>query len=302
MKSLKRGWRSVNLFFCNSDLWSENPQIMPTFGTMIMKTISILGCGWLGLPLGKHLANKGHLVKGTTTSEAKIPLLQKAGIEPHLLRFTPRPDGQLAPLLATDVLIICIPPRAGQFGDDFHPLQIQAIAESLSSSAVSIIYVSSTSVYPETNKEITENDEVIHNSPLITAENILKSVDMPLTILRCGGLMGYDRIPGKYFIDKTVTTGEIPVNFVHRDDVVGIIEQVINQNCWGETFNVVAPQHPVRRDIYLKNAEQFGWQAPTFVESTEQIPFKIIKADKLTKKLGYRFQYPNPLSFLYSTI
>lgn len=267
-----------------------------------MKTISILGCGWLGLPLGKHLANIGYLVKGTTTSAAKIPLLQEAGIEPHLLRFIPQPDGELAPLLATDVLIICIPPRAGQFGDAFHPQQIQAIAKSLPSSVVSIIYVSSTSVYPENNQEITENEGVIHNAPLITAENILKSVDMPLTILRCGGLMGYDRIPGKYFIGKTVTTGNIPVNFVHQDDVIGIIEQVIKQNCWGETFNVVAPQHPVRRDIYLKNAEQFGWQAPTFVESTEQIPFKIINADKLIKKLGYRFQYPNPLSFLYSTI
>lgn len=275
---------------------------MPTFGTMVMKTISILGCGWLGLPLGKHLANNGYLVKGTTTSAAKMPLLQEAGIEPHLLRFIPQPDGELAPLLATDVLIICIPPRAGQFGDAFHPQQIQAIAKSLPSSAVSIIYVSSTSVYPENNQEITENEGVIHNAPLITAESILKSVDIPLTILRCGGLMGYDRIPGKYFIGKPVTTGNIPVNFVHRDDVIGIIEQVIKQNCWGETFNVVTPQHPVRRDIYLKNAEQFGWQAPTFVESTEQIPFKIINADKLIKKLGYRFQYPNPLSFLYSTI
>lgn len=301
MKSLKKGWCFANLFF-----------VAPTSGrrthksclplTMATKTISILGCGWLGLPLGKHLANNGYLVKGTTTSETKIPLLQEAGIESHLLRFTPQPDGEFAPLLATDVLIICIPPRAGQFGDAFHPQQIEAIAKALLPSTAAIIYISSTSVYPENNQEITENDGVIHNLPLITAENSLKNVDIPLTILRCGGLMGYDRIPGKYFIGKTVTTGEIPVNFVHRDDVIGIIEQVINQSCWGETFNVVAPEHPVRRDIYLKNAEQFGWQAPTFVDGAEPIPFKIINADKLTKKLGYRFQYPNPLNFLYSAI
>ena len=31
-------------------------------------TVAILGCGWLGLPLAKHLLAQGHRVLGTTTS------------------------------------------------------------------------------------------------------------------------------------------------------------------------------------------------------------------------------------------
>jgi 3-hydroxyisobutyrate dehydrogenase-like beta-hydroxyacid dehydrogenase len=52
--------------------------------------ISILGCGWLGFPLGKYLVEKGHFVKGSTTSESKIALLSKVGIEPFLLKFSPQ--------------------------------------------------------------------------------------------------------------------------------------------------------------------------------------------------------------------
>ncbi|MFN8357919.1 MAG: NAD(P)H-binding protein [Spirosomataceae bacterium] len=265
-----------------------------------MNRISIIGCGWLGLPLGRHLVREGYQVTGSTTSAGKMDLLRQAGIHPVLLKFSPEPQGNLQTLLEADVVIISIPPRAGQYGDAFHPQQIQFLAEALQGHAnLHLLYISSTSVYPETNRELTETDEVIAEAPLIQAEHVLKQTGLPLTILRCGGLMGEQRIPGKYFIGKTVTTGNIPVNFVHQDDVIGIITQVLKQNVWNETFNVVAPEHPIRRDIYLKNAQDFGWQVPEFQETTNTQPFKIINSDKLITKLGYRFRYPNPLYFTY---
>ena len=76
--------------------------------------ISIVGCGWLGLPLGKSLVPKGHQVIGTTTSLAKIEILQQAGIEPLLVRFNPLPDVGIQSILETDVLIIALPPRVDQ--------------------------------------------------------------------------------------------------------------------------------------------------------------------------------------------
>ena len=50
-----------------------------------MKKISILGCGWLGLPLAKSLIEKGFSIKGSTTSEEKLQVLQNAGIQPFLI-------------------------------------------------------------------------------------------------------------------------------------------------------------------------------------------------------------------------
>ena len=300
--------------------------------------ISILGCGWLGLPLGKHLVENGHSVKGSTTSENKIALLSDAGIEPFLLNFSPQIEVPLETLLSvssqttkimdtplsvssqttkimdtplsmgtqtttflnSEVLIICIPPRASKYGEDFHVQQIESLLEYLPSSTIkSIIYTSSTSVYPDLNREMTEDDEVIENHTLIKVENLLKTLSRNVTILRCGGLMGGERIPAKYFAGKTINTGKIPVNYVHQEDVIQIITMILEQGFWNETFNIVSPEHPIREDIYLKNCEELGFQKPIFEDPSEEIPFKIISPRKLILQTEYGFIYNNPLIFKY---
>jgi nucleoside-diphosphate-sugar epimerase len=307
--------------------WTQNSP-SGGWGASFMK-ISILGCGWLGLPLGKYLVEKGHLVKGSTTSESKIALLSEIGIEPFLIKFSPQIEFPSSPLLSmspqttipnfssplsvgtqtttflsyflnSEVLIICIPPRAGKYGADFHVQQIESLLEYLPSSTIkSIIYTSSTSVYPDLNREVTEDDEVIENHALIKVENLLKSLPQNVTILRCGGLMGEERIPAKYFAGKTINTGKIPVNYVHQDDVIQIITMILEQGFWNETFNVVSPEHPIRKDIYLKNCEEFGYEKPIFEEPSEEIPFKIISPQKLIQRTGYKFKYDNPMIFKY---
>jgi nucleoside-diphosphate-sugar epimerase len=266
--------------------------------------ISILGCGWLGLPLGKFLVEKGHVVKGSTTSEEKINLLESVGINPFLIKFSPQieSDKSIFQFFDSEILIICIPPRAGKFGEDFHIQQTQSLIENLGDSPIkSIIYTSSTSVYPEFNKEMTEEDEIIESHALIQVENLLKSLPQNVTILRCGGLMGGERIPAKYFAGKTINTGKIPVNYVHQDDVIQIITMILEKDFWNETFNVVAPKHPVREEVYLKNCEDLGFEKPIFEKSIEPIPYKIISPQKLILRTGYAFKFSNPLDFKYFT-
>jgi nucleoside-diphosphate-sugar epimerase len=278
--------------------------------------ISILGCGWLGLPLGKYLVEKGHSVKGSTTSESKLPLLSAVGIEPFLLKFSPQIEVPSLPLsvspqtsefqarletfLNAEILILCIPPRAGKYGEDFHVQQIESLIEYFASSTIkSIIYTSSTSVYPDLNREVNENDEIIENHALIKVENLLKKLPQNVTILRCGGLMGGERIPAKYFAGKTINTGKIPVNYVHQEDVIHIITMILEQGFWNETFNAVSPIHPIREEIYLKNCEELGFEKPIFEEPLEEIPFKIISPQKLIRQTVYKFIYDNPLNFKY---
>ncbi|NNK29869.1 MAG: SDR family NAD(P)-dependent oxidoreductase, partial [Flavobacteriaceae bacterium] len=52
--------------------------------------MAVIGCGWLGLPLAKLLVKKGYSVRGTTTTNSKIPLLETAGIEPYLISLGER--------------------------------------------------------------------------------------------------------------------------------------------------------------------------------------------------------------------
>lgn len=268
--------------------------------------ISILGCGWLGLPLGEALVRQGHKVKGSTTKAEKLRELRQVGIEPLWLQLTPEPKGiGWDYLLDCDVLIINIPPRLERAGVDFHPAQMRYLLELLKNSAVKqVVYVSSTSVYPELNLEVKEED-VTHPSQsaapaLVEVEQLIQSLPQSWLILRCGGLMGYERIPAKYVSGKKdLTTGDVPVNYIHRDDVVGVINSFIqDQVGWNETYSVVAPLHPTRREVYLASCTPFGYQPPTFKSTTDN-PFKIILSQKLIKALGYRFVYPNPLGFYY---
>lgn len=270
------------------------------------KSISIIGLGWLGLPLAKKLLRENFLVKGSTTSVEKADLVRLDGIETYPLQLSPEPIGDLTQLLQADTLVVNVPPKAGKLGEDFHPAQVNSLTEAIRQSPIKhVIYVSSTSVYPELNRVVVEEDvtELQQSaSPGLTkAEQLIQSLapERLVTILRCGGLMGYDRIPGKYIAGRTVDSGNVPVNYLHRDDAVGILTAIIHKQISG-TFNAVAPEHPTREAIYRKSCTDFGYELPTFIVPAESVPYKVISVLKLSQATQYQFLYPNPLAFFYS--
>ncbi len=274
-------------------------------------TVSVLGCGWLGLPLAERLVATGYTVKGSTTTPEKLPVLAEKEILPYLIQLRPQAEGDLTGLLQASILIVDIPPKVSAQGEAFHPAQVQAIANAVQNAPVEwVIYISSTSVYPEANRIVSE-DELItpaeSASPtgpagrIVEAEQIIRSLEpaRKTTILRCAGLMGYDRIPGKYVAGRTVDSGHVPVNYIHRDDAVALIAAVVTDAVTG-IYNVVAPLHPTRGDVYQKSCAQFSYALPQFVEPVEAIPFKVISGNKLIRRLNYSFQYPDPLGFFYA--
>jgi len=191
-------------------------------------------------------------------------------------------------------------------GDAFYPQQMQRLAQALRQSARQpyTILISSTSVYPETNGEASEGDVTRPDQSaapaLVEGEERIRELGN-VTILRCGGLMGYDRIPGKYVAGKqNLTTGRVPVNYLHRDDAIGILQTLLLHPQPGEVFNAVAPLHPTREEVYRRSCEDFGYTLPTFAEPTEPTAFKVISNEKLMNALPYPFQYADPLQFFYS--
>lgn len=265
---------------------------------------SIIGLGWLGRPLAHELISRGYTVRGSTTSPEKQVQLRAEELNAYQLTLNPQPEGDLDSLLKADLLIVNVPPKAGKMGDDFHPAQMQALAERVRASGVRwIIYISSTSVYPELNRIVVEDDvqtpEQSAAPALVRAEQTwlaLKTTGRQVTILRCGGLMGYERQAGKYVAGRTVDSGAIPVNYIHRDDAIGLIAAVIEQKLTG-VYNVVTPEHPIREDIYRNSCEKHGYALPTLVEPDEPLPYKVVSSTKLIEKTSYPFRYRNPLDF-----
>jgi len=266
-----------------------------------MKTISILGCGWLGLPLAIFLLEKDFEVKGSTATRDKLIELKAKGIEPYYINLSPEINADYVPdFLKSDVLIINFPPLRRPDIVFYHQKQIESLIAKINNSSVEyVLFISSTSVYPELNREVGE-DEILwptkdSGKALLNVENILLDLsDIKTTVLRFAGLIGYDRMPGRFLSGKRdVKNGNAPVNLIHRDDCIQIIFEIIKQGVWGEILNGCCDKHPLRKEYYTRQAKIIGVDPPTFDDS-DTPNYKIISNKKLKKILNYRFKYPDP--------
>ena len=271
--------------------------------------ISILGCGWLGLPLAKSLLSKGHEIKGSTTSESKLDVLKNAGISPFQIQLESHQIiGTIEDFLKeTNVLVIDIPPGLRRETSTSKEMtfvnKIKNLIPFIEKSDVQkVVFVSSTSVYGDGFPivEITEstqpNPDTESGKQLVIAETLLQSNShFKTTVIRFGGLLGDDRHPIKFLAGRTnVENPNAPVNMIEREDCIGIIEEILKQVQhdnweWNQTFNAVAPQHPTRKAYYHKKAELFNLPLPTFAENSES-KGKIISSEKVETILGYSFQ------------
>ncbi len=271
---------------------------------MQKETITILGCGWLGLPLAKALIHEGYAVKGSTTTEDHLETLRDAGLEPFLINLDPEVTGEdITDFLHSDILIINIPPERRDDIVEYHIEQFSSLIDALGQSPVrSVLFVSSTSVYPSLNREVTEEDavdpETLSGQALLLVEDMLmQESGFQTTVLRFGGLIGYDRVPAKYLKGmKEIVNPDQPMNFIHRDDCVQIISDIIRLQQWGEVFNACSPIHPLRQDYYSKAAELAGIPLPPFAPSAESSAYKIVNSGKLTSALHYQFLHADPAS------
>ncbi|WP_269240962.1 SDR family oxidoreductase [Flavobacterium limnophilum] len=265
-----------------------------------MTQISILGCGWLGLPLAKALLENGFSVKGSTTSVEKISVLENSRIQPYLIALSENEAvGNLNDFLENSkILIIDVPPKLrGSDKENFISKIGNLIPFIEKSSVENVIFISSTSVYGEENWVVTEetelNPDTESGKQLVQVEQLLQSnSNFKTTILRFGGLIGEDRHPIKFLAGRTnLDNPSAPINLIHQVDCIGIIQKIIELNSWNETFNAVTPFHPSRKDYYTQKAVELNLALPEF--NTENTSFgRIISSSKIETVLEYIFVKP----------
>jgi nucleoside-diphosphate-sugar epimerase len=271
-----------------------------------MNFITILGCGWFGLPLAKSLLSKGYNVKGSTTSATKLKTLKEAEIIPFQIQLNEQEIiGNISDFLhETDVLIIAIPTglRKEILSSEMTFMnKMKTLIPYIEKSGIQkVLFVSSTSVYGD-RFPIVEYTESTQTHPdtesgrqLVLSEKLLQSnIHFKTTVIRFGGLLGEDRHPIKFLAGRTqIENPDGPVNLIQKEDCIGIIIKALDFACkdkWGETFNAVAPQHPTRKTYYQKKAQQFNLPLPNFVEDTKS-KGKIISSKKVETILDYSFQ------------
>lgn len=275
-------------------------------------TISIVGCGWLGLPLGEYLAKKNIQIKGSTTTPSKLITLEKKGIEPFLLDLNSLTlqeseslnNNALKEFFRTDILYINIPPnrRNPNIIQDY-PAWIDFLAKKCEAFGVKkVLFIGSTGVYPDINGIVTEETilsaKTNSQQAIIIAERILqKNKNFETTILRLAGLVGENRIPARWFAGKDNVIGKnIPINLVHLEDCIEVSYAVIKNNIFGEIFNVCADEHPTKEEFYTFQTRKYNLEVPTFSDELEQT-FKIVSNKKSKRVLKYEYIRPNPMQF-----
>jgi nucleoside-diphosphate-sugar epimerase len=276
--------------------------------------VLIVGCGYVGLALGKELVRQGHSVCGLRRSDRLDGELGSAGIAPVKAdvtvpeSFPPLGDG-------FDLVVYCVSASGGSAAE-YERIYVRGMRHVISwLSAVppaKFVYTSSTSVYGQTDGSSV--DETSPTEPLAATGKILvkgekvllkaaEETGFPAVVLRVAGIYG----PGRtYWLDQ-VRAGAVQadgangriVNMVHREDVVGAVIAALTLGRPGQVCNAVDDE-PVNQLALLQwLSKRLGSRlGPAIAAEADGLrkrglTNKRVSNARLKQELGYRFKFPS---------
>lgn len=223
----------------------------------------------------------------STRDKAKLTVLQQSGFDSYLIDIDR--DNSIDPaFLDADSLVINITNKnLGSF---------RRLTDAISFSPIRhVLFVSSSSVYQNLNREVSEEEGAENpDSPLYHIEQLLQQSDnFSTSILRFSGLVGPGRHPGRFFRGgKQLKQPDTPVNLIHLDDCIGMLDAILTQNAWGEVFNGCSDTHPKKRAFYAQACAGAGYPLPEF-DDAQSPAFKIVSNNKIKQHLGYQLIHPD---------
>ncbi|WP_407332742.1 NAD-dependent epimerase/dehydratase family protein [Enterovibrio sp. 27052020O] len=270
------------------------------------KTVSVCGCGWLGLALAEKLNKDGVQITGSKrTTEAAFELSKK-GIHGVIFDIYDQnrnsgenSEADASSLFGSDVFVANIPPGRRTFDrSEFVSAMKSMIDRAKAGGTQQFILISTTSVYGKAQGQISEDSACEPDTGSGRAHREIERyvfTQFPNggVILRLSGLVGASRHPAKHMAGRTgITGGKDPVNLIHRDDCIQAISAIIEKQLGGETLHLSATDHPTRSDFYRWAAQEMGLPQPEFVEDGGE--GKWISPEYTIKRLGLTLRYPTP--------
>jgi nucleoside-diphosphate-sugar epimerase len=243
--------------------------------------VLIVGCGYVGLALGRRLAASGCEVLGLRRSDSTDNELAAAGIRPVRGDVTRAED--LAGLEGDfDWVVNTVSSSRG--GAEVYREVYLGAAQNLVAWAPgrgvrALAYTSSTSVYGQTDGSWVDESSPVEPAGetgrlLVATEEVFldaaRSGGLPSMVLRVGGIYG----PGRGHLFRQFLAGEARlepgggrwINMIHRDDVAGALEAALRRGTPGTVYNAVDDE-PVRQGDFLAHlARETGRTLPPEVE------------------------------------
>ena len=276
----------------------------------------IFGCGYLGRRVADSWVAEGRRVAALTRSRADT--LAAAGITP-IVGDVLNP-ASLTALPAADTVLYAVgyDRRAGKPMQDVYVNGLANVLDGLERTPAAparIIYVSSTSVYGQSDEE--EVDELSLTGPtqssgvvVLEAEKLLRSRRPDAIILRFAGIYGPGRLLRKQPLlngDPYVGDADKWLNLIQVADGVRAVRAAAAVGRPGETYNIADGTPVRRRAFYTRLAELLGAPPAQFepLPPEATVPFEAnrkVDARKARDELGFRPEFPDYSSGLAASV
>ena len=276
--------------------------------------VAILGCGYVGLELGRQLA-PAHEVFGVRRSDAGIEAIEDAGLEAVKADVTDQRALEAVP--DVDWLVFAAS-SGGRGADAARAVYVEGLETVIDqfwgrdAAPERLVYTSSTGVYGDHG-----GDWVDESTPLapqtektqVLAEAERVATTRPAekgghgTVARFAGLYGPDRYRLSRYLEGPVTAGYL--NMVHRDDAAGAVRFILEDD-HREVVVLVVDDEPVEKWAFADwLANECGVSPPPKQTKAERLADESLSAtatrriqtskrcsnDRL-RALGYDFAYP----------
>ncbi|MFB6235436.1 MAG: SDR family oxidoreductase [Halopenitus sp.] len=278
--------------------------------------VVIVGCGYVGLELGRQLRERDHEVTGVRRSTDGLEAVADAGLDPVQADATD--PASLASLPDADVVVFAAS-SGGRGAEAARQVYVDGLRNVVDeyagrSTAVDrLIYTSSTGVYGDHDGDwvdestslnpTTEKTEVLFEAERITLE-ATTAVGIDGTVARFAGLYGPDRYRLARYLDGPVTAGYL--NMVHRDDAAGAVRFLIeSEQARGESVLVVDDEPADKHAFADWLADACGVEPPARQSKAERLAAKGLSepakrrirtskrcSNEYLRSLGYEFEHP----------
>lgn len=279
--------------------------------------VAILGCGYVGLELGRQIQAAGHEPVGVRRSPEGIEAIEDGGFEavradvtdPDELDRVPDPDalvfaassGGRGAEAARAVYVDGLRTVLRHFGSREDPPDL-------------LVYTSSTGVYGDHDggwvDETTPLDPTTEKTKVLAEAERIARTEAPDhgirgTVARFAGLYGPGRYRLERYLEGPVTEGYL--NMVHRDDAAGAVGFLLDEGIVAdEELALVVDDEPVDKWAFADwLADRCGVERPPKRTKEERLADDVLSdvarrriltskrcTNEKLRELGYEFEYP----------
>ncbi|MFB6083140.1 MAG: SDR family oxidoreductase [Halorientalis sp.] len=277
--------------------------------------VAILGCGYVGLELGRQLT-PDHEVVGVRRSDSGVDAIESAGFEAVQADVTDGDDLERVPDADAVVFAASSGGRGAEAAREIYVDGLRTAVESFAAREDPpdrLVYTSSTGVYGDHDGDwvdeetpldpTTEKTAVLAEAERI-ATDVARDRGIDGTVARFAGLYGPDRYRLERYLEGPVTEGYL--NMVHRDDAAGAVRYLLETDRGRDEAVLVVDDEPVSKWEFADwLAEACGVPEPPKRTTAERLADDSLSAaarrrietskrcsnDRL-RGWGYEFAYP----------